>query len=147
MLYGSYLCLELSARKSNANYMSKILIIEDEVILLSIITDKLRNEGYEVEVATNGEEGLKKAKETNPDLILLDLVMPKMNGFEFIAVLKEDPDVGNTPIIVLSNSGYAVEIEKLKVLGVEDYLVKANFSPQEVMEKVARHLEPSKSTE
>jgi len=127
--------------------MSKILIIEDEVILLSIITDKLRNEGYEVEVATNGEEGLKKAKETNPDLILLDLVMPKMNGFEFIAVLKEDPDVGNTPIIVLSNSGYAVEIEKLKVLGVEDYLVKANFSPQEVMEKVARHLEPSKSTE
>lgn len=124
-----------------------ILIIEDEEVLLSILRDKLEKEGFVVEVARDGEEGVEKVKEAIPDLILLDIVMPKMNGFDVIEALQKKVETQEIPIIVISNSGNEVEVERLEGMGIEDYLVKANFSPQEVMNKVKAYLAEHENSE
>lgn len=120
--------------------MPKILIIEDEAVLSSVLSKKLLNEGYGVALAENGEEGLKKIKEEKPDLILLDIVMPKMDGFEVMKKINKDASLKSIPIIIISNSGQAVEIDKAIKLGAKDYLVKAVFDPQEVVNKVEKYL-------
>lgn len=120
--------------------MPKILIIEDETVLSSVLSKKLLNEGYEVVLAGNGEEGLKKMKEEKPDLVLLDIVMPKMDGFEVMKKANKDARLKSIPIIIISNSGQAVEIDKAIKLGAKDYLVKAIFDPQEVINKVEKYL-------
>ncbi len=122
------------------NKTKKILMMEDELILGEIIIKKLMSEGYNATLATDGETGIQKAHEIMPDLILLDLVMPKKNGEEVLAELKADPILKNIPIIVISNSGQQSEIEKVVMLGVKDYIIKAQFSPDEVMQKVRKYL-------
>ncbi len=120
--------------------MKKILIIEDEKILGDIIHKKLSSEGYDVVLALDGQEGLDKTLEFLPNLILLDLMMPKMNGFEVIEALKKNDKTKNIPIIVISNSGQQTEIERVVDIGVKDYIIKAQFSPDEVIEKVRKYL-------
>jgi len=120
--------------------MKKILIIEDEESLLSMLADKLKREGYEVSTAENGEEGLRKVREEHPDLVLLDIIMPKMGGFEVLEAMYKDEELHEIPVVIISNSGQPVEIEKAKALGVKDYLIKAEFDPQEVVNKVDRLL-------
>jgi len=114
----------------------KILIIEDEKTLLEAIAKKLEVENYQVVTALDGQEGLEKIKEEKPDLILLDILMPKVDGFEVLEELNNNPDLAKTPVIIISNSGQPVEIERAMSLGVKDYLVKAEFDPQEVIVKV-----------
>jgi DNA-binding response OmpR family regulator len=114
----------------------KILIIEDEEALVSVLEKKLLYEGYEVSVARDGQDGMSKVKSINPDLILLDIVMPKMNGFEVLENLKKDKNFSSIPVIVLSNSGYSVDLDKALDLGAIDYLVKAEFDLDEVVEKI-----------
>jgi len=114
----------------------KILIIEDEEVLIDVLEKKLTYEGYEISVAKDGEEGLKKIKEVKPDIVLLDIVMPKMNGYEVLEVLQKDTKLAQIPVIIISNSGQPVEIDRALRLGAKDYLVKAEFSPEEVLEKV-----------
>lgn len=114
----------------------KILIVEDEKILLEAIAKKLEKSGFVVITATNGEEGIKKIKEESPNLILLDILMPKMNGIEVLEVMNKDPELSKIPVIIISNSGQPVEIERALSLGVRDYLVKAEFDPDEVVTKV-----------
>lgn len=112
----------------------KILLVEDEQVLADVLEAKLKKEGYETNVAYEGEDGYKKINEWKPDLILLDIVLPKMNGYEILEKLKAD---GNTtPVIIISNSGQPVEIERTKSLGAKDYLIKAQFDPEEVITKV-----------
>lgn len=120
--------------------MAKILIIEDEEALLAMLSDKLKKEGYDVATAEDGEEGLQKIKEENPDLILLDIIMPKMGGMEVLEAVHRDDKMSKIPIIIISNSGQPVEIERAKALGIKDYLIKAEFEPQEVVSKVRKVL-------
>ncbi|KKR04079.1 MAG: Response regulator receiver protein [Parcubacteria group bacterium GW2011_GWF2_39_13b] len=118
----------------------KILIIEDEEILLNILKKKLIDEKYEVLTALDGEEGLQIMKEKKPDLILLDILMPKKNGFEVMEEMIKDPELKNIPIIIVSNSGQPVELERAKSLGAKDCLVKTEFDPQEVIDKVREQI-------
>lgn len=118
----------------------KILLIEDEEILLNILKKKLLEEKYEVATATNGEEGLIAMKSSKPDLILLDILMPKKDGFEVMEEMKKDPELKDIPIIIVSNSGQPVELDRAKAMGVKDCLVKTEFDPQEVIDKVRQQL-------
>ncbi len=120
----------------------KILLIEDEDLMVELLEKKLTREGYEVLVARDGEEGLKLLKETSPkpDLVLLDIVMPKMGGFEVMEEMAKDEELKKIPVIVISNSGQPVELDKAKRLGAKDWLIKTEFDPAEVLEKVKRQI-------
>ncbi|MBU3964214.1 response regulator [Patescibacteria group bacterium] len=118
----------------------KILIIEDEELLLNLLKKKLSELGYEVFTAIDGLQGLEGIKEIVPDLILLDIVMPKMGGFELLEKKQEDDSIKNIPVIIISNSGQPVELEKAKQLGANDWLVKTEFDPVEVVEKVIKQI-------
>jgi DNA-binding response OmpR family regulator len=118
----------------------KILIVEDEEILLDLLNKKLKNQGYNVIVARDGEEGLRLMKEERPDLVLLDIVMPKLDGFEVMEEMQKDDKLRNIPVVIVSNSGQPVEIEKAKELGAKDWLIKTEFDPQEVIEKVINQI-------
>ncbi len=118
----------------------KILIIEDHVFLKELIAKQLNEEGYEIIEAEDGEEGLKKAKE-KPDLILLDLILPGIDGFQVLENIKQDPETADVPVIILSNLGQKEDIDKGMSLGAEDFLVKANFTPGEIIEKVKKRLD------
>ncbi len=120
--------------------MNKILIVEDEEILLNVLKNKLEKEGFAVSVAEDGEEGLRKIEEEKPDLVLLDILMPKMDGIEVLRHLQEKGILPSLPVIIVSNSGQPVEIEKAEEFGVRDYLVKAEFNPQEVIDKIRKYL-------
>lgn len=114
----------------------KILVVEDETFLVKIYAVKLKKEGFDVTIATDGEEAVKQAAEVKPDLILLDLILPKMNGFEALEKMRANPVNKTTPVIVLSNLGQEEDIKRAEALGATDYLVKANFSIQDVIAKM-----------
>lgn len=114
----------------------KIIIIEDYKFLREAMVRKLVEDGFEVLEAIDGEGGLKKIKEEKPDLVLLDLVLPGIGGFDVLAKIKEDITLERLKIVILSNLGQREEIEKGMSLGAVDYLVKANFTPREISEKV-----------
>ena len=120
--------------------MKKILLVEDEEILLDLLQKKLTKEGYEISVARDGEEGLKAMREVKPDLILLDIIMPKMGGFEVMEEMGKDKNLKDIPVIVISNSGQPVEIDKAQKLGAKDWLIKTEFDPQEVVDKVVKQI-------
>lgn len=122
--------------------MKKVLIIEDEEELLDLLQKKIVQEGYEVFAAKDGEEGLAKIKNVKPDVVLLDIVMPKLGGFEVLEAIAKDEDAAlkTIPIIIISNSGQPVEINRALELGVKDYLVKVDFTPQDVLEKVKKQI-------
>ena len=113
---------------------TKILIIEDEDALASVLSAKFKLEGFEVSAGVDGEDGLNKIKTWQPDLILLDIIMPKMNGYEVLESLQKNDN--KIPIIVISNSGQDVELEKIKKLGATDYIIKTQINPGEVVAKV-----------
>ena len=116
--------------------MTKILIIEDDKFLRELIAQKLVKEGYDVSEAIDGEEGVKKTKEVKPDLVLLDLILPEMDGFEVLSRIKEDPTVSSVPVIILSNLGQKEDVERCLKIGAADYLIKAHFTPGEIVEKI-----------
>ena len=114
----------------------KILIVEDDKFLRELMSQKLRTEDYEVVEAVDGEEGVAKAKESNPDLILLDLILPGIDGFEVLTEIKKEENLVSVPVIILSNLGQKEDVEKGMTLGAVDYLIKAHFTPGEIIEKV-----------
>jgi len=114
----------------------KILIIEDDKFLRELIVKKLVKEGYEISEAVDGEEGIKKVKEEKPDLVLLDLILPGIDGFEVLSRTKEDPALSQIPVIILSNLGQKEDVERGLGLGAIDYLIKAHFTPGEIIEKI-----------
>ena len=120
--------------------LKKILLIEDEEIMIDLLQKKFIEENYEIHVARDGEEGLEKMKQIMPDLILLDIIMPKKGGFEVLEEKLEDDDLKDIPVIIISNSGQPVELDRAKELGVKDWLIKTNFNPQEVLEKVKKQI-------
>lgn len=118
----------------------KIALVEDEEVLLDVLENKLRKEGFEVFSAKDGKAGLDLIRAVMPDIILLDIVMPKMDGFEVLEQLGADAALARIPVIIISNSGQPVEIEKALSMGVKDYLVKAEFDPQELLDKIKNQL-------
>lgn len=116
--------------------MKKILFIEDESALQKTIEEALKQENFEVIKALDGEIGLKIAKKELPDLILLDLILPKLDGFEVLKELKKDEATKDIPVIILTNLEGTQDIEKALSLGATTYLVKANYDLEEVVEKI-----------
>lgn len=123
------------------NFMKKILFIEDESALQKTMGDVLRKEGYKVLSALDGEIGARLAKTELPDLILLDLILPKKDGFEVFEELKEDQKTSEIPVIVLTNLEQMEDVEKALELGARTYLVKANYTLDEVVSKIKKALE------
>jgi len=119
----------------------KILIIEDDRFLRELMVRKLKMENFEVVEAEDGADGLKKIKEEKPDLVLLDLILPEMDGFEVLEQKRRDEEIKDIPVIILSNLGQKEEIDRGLQLGAKDYLVKAHFSPSEIIEKVKLFLQ------
>lgn len=123
--------------------MRKILIIEDEAVLQKTFESTLRDEGFDIIAALDGEVGINLAKKEKPDLILLDLVLPKINGFEVLQELKGDPGTKDIPVIILTNLEKMEDIDKALEMGATTYLVKVDYSLKEVVEKIKKTLEMS----
>lgn len=120
--------------------MKKILIVEDDVFLGDILNQKIQRENFDVCLVKDGKDGYDQMGKFKPDLILLDILLPSMNGYEFLEKKQQDPNFKDIPVIVISNSGQPVEIERTTALGVKDYLIKALFNPAELMIKVRKYL-------
>ena len=118
----------------------KILIVEDDKFLRELIARKLTEAGFEISEAIDGEEGMRKLKEEKSDLVLLDLILPGIDGFEVLSRMKEDPNLKSIPVIILSNLGQREDVEKGLKMGAVDYLVKAHFTPGEIIEKIKNAL-------
>jgi len=119
----------------------KILIVEDDSFLLQMYSAKLALEGFKVIDAINGEKGVRVAKKELPDLILLDLMLPKLDGVEVLRELKKDKTTQNIPVIILTNIGQKEQIDACFGLGANDYMIKAHFIPSEVIGKIKKILE------
>ncbi len=113
-----------------------ILLIEDDPFLSEMYADKFSQSGFDPEVVVDGKEGLAKAKAERPDLILLDIVLLKMDGFEVLKKIKEDSKLKNIPVILLTNLGQKSEVEKGLAMGADEYIIKAHFTPTAVVAKV-----------
>lgn len=118
----------------------KIFIIEDERILANVLEEKFTQEDFEVKVAYSGEEADATLKKFRPDIILLDLILPKKSGFDVLKDLKSDSELKSIPVIILSNLGEAENLKKGLELGAADYMIKAQHPLKEVIEKVKRSL-------
>lgn len=113
-----------------------ILVIEDDKFLRELIIQKLVKEDFKVSEAVDGEEGIKKIKEGKPDLILLDLILPGVDGFEVLSQMKKESTLASIPVIILSNLGQKDDVEKGLKMGAVDYLIKAHFTPGEIIDKI-----------
>lgn len=117
--------------------LGKILLVEDDVMVVKMYQRKFLMVGFDVEVAYNGEEGLEVLTRYRPDIVLLDVMMPKMNGFEMLKRMQADESLKKIPVVILTNLGdRADDIERSKEMGATDYWVKANISLEEIVEKV-----------
>ena len=123
-----------------AEQKAHVLLVEDDVFLSGIYQKKFEMEGYKISTADNGEKGLADAKKKKPDIILLDILLPKMDGFSVLKELKADPSVKNIPVILLTNLGQKDDVAKGLEAGAVDYLIKAHFKPSEIVEKVKQVL-------
>lgn len=122
----------------------KILIIEDDPFLLSMYVTKLEANGFDVASEENGGKAVDTIRTEQPDLILLDILLPGMDGFEILEEMKRDSAVKDTPVILLTNLGQRKDIEKGLELGAQDYLIKAHFTPSEVITKIEKVLSEAK---
>ncbi len=126
--------------------IKKILIVEDDSFISDMYKAKLEYLGYDIKIAENGKVGLELAASFNPNLILLDIVMPEKDGFELLSDLKKDEKLKNLPVILLTNLGRREDIEKGFKMGANDYIIKAHFTPQEVVDKVSKILKNQKNS-
>lgn len=119
---------------------AKILIVEDDKMIQTMYQTKLKQEGYNVCTADNGSQGLEMAIQEKPDIILLDVIIPQLDGFSVLQELRMNAKFKTTPIIMLTNLGTTEDQEKAKQLGATDYVVKANLTPAQVGEVIKKHL-------
>jgi len=121
--------------------MSKILVIEDDKFLRELMVRKLASEpGFEILSAIDGENGLKSMKEQKPEVVLLDLILPGIGGFDVLAKMKEDMALADIPVIILSNLGQQEDVDKGMQLGAVDFMIKAHFTPNEIVEKIKQEI-------
>lgn len=117
-----------------------ILIIEDDEFLRSLVAKRLEQAGFRIAVAVDGESGLAVAADSQPALILLDLLLPGMDGYEFLEKIKARENLRSIPVVAFSNLGQREDIEKAKTLGADDFLIKANFTLDELVLKIEERL-------
>lgn len=122
-----------------------ILLIEDDPPMVRMYSTKLKTENFEVEVAYDGEEGLKKIKEQKIDLVLLDLMIPKLGGMELLEKVRADEKLKKIPVVILSNLSQEQDIQRAKELGVKDFLIKSNYTPSQVVEIVKSYFQSGKT--
>ncbi|MBP6943061.1 MAG: response regulator [Candidatus Buchananbacteria bacterium] len=113
-----------------------VLVVEDDTFLADLYKTKFELEGFKVFSAYDGEKGLELAKKQRPDIILLDLMLPKMNGFEVLEGIKADPALGKIPVLLLTNLSQKADVDRGLSLGANDFLIKAHFMPSEVVTKI-----------
>ena len=118
--------------------MATILLIEDDEFIRSLLKDKFRSVGYAVKDAKDGKEGLAELKKEKPDIVLLDLLMPVMDGFEVLKQIRADKNFASLPVIILSNVDQKQDLDKAMELGATDYLIKVYNTPEEILEKVKK---------
>ncbi|MDO8509649.1 MAG: response regulator [bacterium] len=118
----------------------EVLLVEDDVFLQGIYLKKFEMENFKVFTADNGEKALIEAKKKKPAIILLDILLPKLDGFAVLKKLKEDADTRDIPVILLTNLGQKDDVQKGLDMGAVDYLIKAHFKPSEVVDKVRKVL-------
>lgn len=119
---------------------AKILIIEDDLFLSSIYVTKIEKSGYETLVCEDGEKGWELVQKEKPDLVLLDILLPKISGFDILKKMKATPELKDIPVILLTNLRRESEVEEGLKLGAVDYLIKAHFTPVEVIRKIEKVL-------
>lgn len=123
-----------------ADMKTKVVIVEDEKMLADMYTTKFAMEGFDADKANDGQAGFDLVKQVKPNIVLLDIIMPKIDGFAVLKMLKDDPELKAIPVILLSNLGQDEDVKKGKELGAADYFVKANHTPAEVVQKVKQVL-------
>ena len=121
-----------------------VLIVEDDVFLMSLLKNRMESAGFSILAAKDGEEAIKILKEIKPDLILLDIILPGKSGFEVLEEMKSDPQISNAPVMIISNLGQDMDIDRGKDLGALEYFVKARSSMDDVIEKVGSFLKQRK---
>lgn len=122
--------------QQNGGKMPSVLVVEDDEFLRELIVTKLKQEKLTILEAINGKDGLQKMREMQPDLVLLDLILPGIDGFEVLRSAQSDPTISKIPVVVLSNLGQKEDIDRAKESGAKGYLVKAQFTPSEIVGKV-----------
>lgn len=120
--------------------MKTILLVEDDPFLVDIYSDKFKKAGYEADVVSDGQETLAKVKEIKPDLVVLDLVLPHIDGWEILRQIRQDSSLNDMPVILFSNLGQRSDIEKGLALGATKYLIKSQYTPSEVVEEIKKIL-------
>ena len=118
--------------------MAKVLVVEDDRFLVSAYRAKLEKSGYEVQIASDGDEALAVLKSFTPDVMLLDLVMPRRDGFSTLEEIKKDSRLDKIPVIVTSNLGQKEDIDKAMALGANDYIIKSDLSIEELVGKIQK---------
>lgn len=116
--------------------MKKILLVEDDPLLIDIYSTKLKQSGFEVRVVDNGEKALAAVKEQKPDLVLLDIVLPHIDGWDILQNLRSAEESKGIQIVILSNLGQKEEIAKGLRLGAAKYLIKAHYTPSEIVQEI-----------
>lgn len=124
---------------------TKVALVEDDPFLSKVLAFRLKEENFNVILAADGEQAIKVIKSERPDLILLDLLLPKKSGFEVLEEIKKDETTKKIPVIILSNLGQQTDIDKGMQLGAVDYLVKANFGIKDIVEKIKEILAKAQS--
>ena len=127
--------------------MSKILIVEDDPLMARLYQKIFTFEGYEVELATNGEEALEKTKTIKPNLLLLDIMMPRMNGLQVLEQLKAHPDTRSIPVVMLTNLAGNHDMESALSKGAIKYLIKSEFEPKQVVSMVKEILSATQKSD
>ncbi len=122
--------------------MNKVLLVEDDQILGKLYQAKFQKEGFDIQLAFDGQDGFDRMKSFSPDLVILDLIMPKVDGFTFLQKVKDDQELAKRgiPILVLSNLGQEADIKKAIDMGAKDFFVKADVSLSQMVEKVRKYL-------
>ena len=120
--------------------MKKILVVEDDSFLAGLVAKKLTTAGFEVSTASDGENAVKMADQVKPDLILLDLILPGMDGFEVLEKVRKNDNLKNIPILAFSNLSEEKDVSKAKQLGAIDFMIKSNFTLDEVVTKVKDYI-------
>lgn len=128
-------------KKTNAKQnIPLVFLVEDDKFLRNIIGQKLTQAGFRVEEACDGKEALKKLETLTPKIILLDLLLPEIDGFTVLKQMKENKELSKIPVLVLSNLGQDEDMQRAKTLGAKDYMVKAYFTPSEIVDRVQKIL-------
>mgnify|MGYP001607795151 CR=1 FL=1 len=122
-----YMALASDHAAASQKTQKTVVLIEDEMVILELLRTKLQNAGITVHTAQDGVAGLWLIKDIKPDLVLLDMLLPSMNGLQILEKMKEEGILPAMPVFIISNSGQPVEIERAMELGVRDYLIKVNF--------------------